>query len=261
MLNFVSFGTDNCEDLLDFFYKNLLHTCKEKFTLHYYSINYKTKIIGENLITREIYSDKKYNKPVYFKPMVLLKSLIDIDSENFIYLDLDVKLTKNFSSKFLFKKIIDTNTPLSPIHFWEHPFEFNNTIIEYRGEKICALESIERCGIYVQNCLIVYSNNHLDFLLDWNSLVYNSKIRLLSSGDEELFNVILWKYKQKNNLGYICVTNGTVNINNLGRFNSIFTAYDYFQNDLFEKSMLTERNNYYNNYKNDNVMLFHGLKI
>jgi len=261
MLNLVSFGTENCEKSLDFLYKHLIKNCEENFVLHYYSINYKSNISGNNLIKYEIYPNKNYKNPVYYKPMVLLKSLIDSNSENFIYLDLDILLTKNFSSDFLFNKINKSNTPMSPSHFWEYPFEFKNDIKRTKGEEISKINFIERCGVYVQNCLIIYNKKHFQFLLDWNGLIHDNNSFNLSSDDEELYNVMLWKYKQSNNLGYICVTDGTVNVNNMGRFNSIFAAYEKFQKDEFEKTMLTDENNYYKNFNKKNVMVFHGFKL
>ena len=50
MINFISYGTENCEDLLFFFYNNLLKYSNEDFKLHYFSINYDSKIIGNNYI-------------------------------------------------------------------------------------------------------------------------------------------------------------------------------------------------------------------
>jgi hypothetical protein len=260
MINFVSFGTKNCEELLKFFYNNLLEFCNEDFKLHYFSINYDSKVIGEKLIYHKINYDKKYNNAFFYKPIVLLKSLMDIDCENFVYLDLDILLTKNFSSDTLFSTVNKSKTPLSPNHYWEYPFLFKNNEEIKMGEKVCKLKSIERCNQYVQACLIVYNKNHFEFLVDWISLVNDDSVSNLSVDDEELYNATLWKYNQTKTLGYICVTNGTVNIDNLGCFNSIKLAHEKYELNQFDKSMFTNQNNFYKNFDNKNVMIFHGIK-
>jgi hypothetical protein len=109
MINLISFGTENCEDLLKVFYKNLVKYCKENFKLHYYSINYDSNVIGDNLIKHTYHTKKTYKNAFFYKPFVILKSLVDNNYENFIYLDLDIILTKNFSSNILFNKI--NNSP------------------------------------------------------------------------------------------------------------------------------------------------------
>ena len=260
MVNFISFGTKNCEELLSVFYNNLLKFCKEDFKLHYFSINYNSKIIGEKLIHHKMDYNKEYKKAFFYKPIVLLKSLVDINCENFIYLDLDILLTKHFSSSTLFNTISNSNTPLSPNHFWEYPFLISNNEEIKMGEEICNLKSIKRCGNYVQNCLIVYTKNHFEFLLDWINLVNDDLVIKISVDDEELYNTTLWKYNQTKTLGYMCVTNGTVDIDNLGRFNSIILAHEKYESNQFDKSMFTNQNNYYKNFDNKNVMIFHGVK-
>ena len=260
MINLISFGTENCEDLLKVFYKNLVKYCKENFKLHYYSINYDSNVIGDNLIKHTYHTKKTYKNAFFYKPFVILKSLVDNNYENFIYLDLDIILTKNFSSNILFNKINNSNTPLSPNHFWENPFYFNNNEHINMGDNVCNLKSIQRCNKYVQACLIVYNKQHLDFLIDWISLVNEDSVIKVSVDDEELYNATLWKYNQTDTLGYICITNGTVDIDNLGCFNSIKLAHEKYESDEFNKSMFTHQNNFYKGFDNKNVMIFHGVK-
>ena len=254
MINFVSFGTKNCEELLKFFYNNLLEFCNEDFKLHYFSINYDSKVIGEKLIYHKINYDKKYNNAFFYKPIVLLKSLMDIDCENFVYLDLDILLTKNFSSDTLFSTVNKSKTPLSPNHYWEYPILFKNDEEIKMGDKVCKLKSIERCNKYVQACLIVYNKSHFEFLIDWISLVNDDSVIDISIDDEELYNATLWKYNQTNTLGYICVTDGTTKNNN------IFLLFEKFQIGIFDKEFFNHKNKFYTNFKNENVMIFHGIK-
>ena len=43
MIQFVTFGTENYEPLLEVFHKSIKLTCKEEYTLNYYSLNYFLK--------------------------------------------------------------------------------------------------------------------------------------------------------------------------------------------------------------------------
>jgi hypothetical protein len=260
MINFVSFGTSNCEQLLDSFYNNILKFYKEEFKLHYFSINYDSNIVGERLVQHKITYNKKYKKPNFYKPIVLLKSLIEIDCENFIYLDLDVLITKNFSSSTLFNYVNNSNTPLSPNHYWEYPYLFLDGKQIKMADNICEFKSIKRCCNYVQNCLIVYTKKHFEFLIDWVGLINDDEVMSMLVGDEDAYNATLWKYNQTNTLGYICVTNGTVDIDNLGCFNSIKLAHEKYESDDFDKLMFTHQNNFYKGFDNKNVMIFHGVK-
>ena len=237
-----------------FFYKNLLKYSNKDFKLHYFSINYDSKIIGKKLIHHKINYDKKYNNAFFYKPIVLLKSLMDIDCENFIYLDLDILLTKNFSSDVLFTTVNNSKTPLSPNHYWEYPILFKNNEEIKMGDKVCKLKSIERCNKYVQACLIVYNKNHFEFLVDWISLVNDDSVINISVDDEELYNATLWKNNQTNTLGYICVTNGTT------KNTDIFSLFEEFQIDMFNKEIFNDKNKFYTNFKNKNIMIFHGVK-
>lgn len=258
-VNFVSFGTENCEILLKKFYEGLLRTCREDFVLHYYSIGYNSQVSGERLIKRKI--DLAYQKnPFFYKPMVLMKSLVDIDEEVFIYIDLDVLPTKNFSTVLLTENIKDSKTPLSPNHYWEFPFAFIEGIKMDMGKRVCDLKGIIRCNKYVQACLIIYTKNHFEFLLDWISLIKDERVVEISVDDEELYNATLWKYEQTETLGYLCVTNGTVDIDNLGRFGSIERAYEKFESGEFDKSMFTDRNKFHAGFDSKKVMIFHGIK-
>lgn len=259
-VNFISFGTENCEELIGKFYIRLLRSCKENFVLHYYSINYESKVTGERLVSRKIETRRKYEWGGYYKPLALIRSLIDVDSTDFIYLDLDILLTKKFSSAELFSKIEDSETPLSPNHFWENPFYFSGNNISPMGESIAGMKSIQRCCPYVQNCLIVYQRKHLDFLIDWISLVHDEEVSRIMSEDEEVYNVSLWRYEQTKTLGYICVTNGTVEVDGLGRFGSIEKCYEKFEKGEFSKEMFTDRNNFYSKFEPEKAMIFHGIK-
>ena len=91
-------------------------------------------------------------------------------------------------------------------------------------------------------------------------MAVDEKSIAVSADDEELYNVTLWKWGQTKTLGYICVTNGTVDVGGLGRFNSIERAYEMFELDQFNRSMFTDENNFYRGFDPGNAMIFHGIK-
>ena len=279
MVNFVSFGTSNCDELLEHFYKLLNSKCKEEFTLHYYSVNYESNIKGDNLITYIFNTNKVFKRgnrhvssstssefnPVFLKPNVLIKSLIDIDSDNFIYLDLDILLTKNFNSEILFSKIKNSNTPLSPQHFWEFPMDYRDpNNIKCFGGDLCEALLLDRTGkLWSQNCMIVYSKRHLDFLLDWNNIANNVEYRKLVTGDEEIYNVVLWSNGQNGNLGTRCISNGIVDIRKVpnSRYEDILECYIKYENGKFDKSYFVAQNKMTRQMTDESVMIFHGITI
>jgi hypothetical protein len=92
------------------------------------------------------------------------------------------------------------------------------------------------------------------------SLIHDGEVSKIMREDEEVYNVSLWGYGQTKTLGYICVTNGTVDVDGLGRFGSIERAYQKFEFGEFDRDMLTDRNNFYLGFDPEKVMIFHGIK-
>lgn len=260
MIDFICFGTNNCENLLTTFYHNLLNSCEEPFILHYYSINYNSLITGNNLIHHPMNIDFNFKRPNFYKPFVLLKSLMEIPNNNFIYLDLDIVTTKYFCPEILLQKTKISKTPLSPNHFWEHPYRIVNGNKIQNGENLSKKFNVNVFNKYVQNCVIVYDKSHFQFIWDWASLTNDKDILEMVFGDEELYNFILWKYEQSNTLGYLCITSGTFQIENKNELESVKSGYDLFEKDLFDKSLFNAQNNFYKNTDMKDVMFFHGIK-
>jgi hypothetical protein len=242
-------------------------------------VNYKSNIKGDNLIIHQFNINKVFKRgsrdvassskselnPVFLKPNILIKSLIDINSEKFIYLDLDILLTKNFNSDILFDRIKNSNTPLSPQHFWEFPMDYRDPEnIKCFGEDLCLELSIDRSGKkWSQNCMIVYSKKHLDFLLDWNNMANNDKLRNIATGDEEIYNVALWSYNQNSNLGTACITNGVVDIRKVinSRYEDVLECYKLHEAGLFNKSYFITQNKMTSEMTDQSVMIFHGINV
>lgn len=260
MVNFITFGTDNCEELLSYFYDNLLKFCPEDFTLHYYSINYKSSLVGEYFINHVFETNKNFERGFDYKPYIILKSMIDIPNENLVYLDLDIMLTKNFSSKKLFDSIKLSKTPLAPNHYWEHPFNIIKGEKLEDGERLSKHLGITLTQKYLQACMIVYNKNHFEFLCDWISLTDNPEIFELTINDEEILNILLHKYNQPNSLGYICISRSTVIIEDKDDMESIKLLHSLYQEDKFDKLYFIKQNNFYKNLDVSNIMVFHGIK-
>ena len=144
--------------------------------------------------------------------------------------------------------------------FDEETISFFNDVRIERGDKICEVKSIVRCNKYVQNCLIAYTKNHFQFLTYWAGLSQDEEAISVCHEDEEIYNAVLWKYGQTETLGYICVTNGTVDVDGLGRFGSVERSYEKFEAGEFDRDMFTDRNNFYSRFDQEKVMIFHGIK-
>lgn len=260
-MNIVCYGTENCEKDLEFFYENLILFCREKFNLHYYSINYNSQLEKPNLIQHSFFTKKNFKRAFFYKPFVILKSLTEIESHDLIYMDLDIMLTNKFDSSYLFKLISESTTPLSPNHFWENPFKFYDDVKISLGEKLSEITNTIRCNKYVQACLVVYNRNHFEFITDWVSLINNKEILDIAYDDEEVYNTLLWKNNQTQTLGYVCVSSGAIQIEGMNDIQSIIKSHEKFEKSEFDKSFFTIENNFYKNLEIDNIMLFHGIKL
>lgn len=260
MINFICFGTDNCENSLRIFYDHLINSCKERFVLHYYSINYESSVVGDNLIIHPFNINFNFGRANFYKPYVLLKSMMDIPENDFVYLDLDIVITKHFSSEELLQKIDSSPTPLSPNHFWEHPYKIINGIETQNAENLSKFYNVNIFNKYVQNCVIIYNKEHFNFMLDWSVLTSNKETLEMVYGDEEIYNFLLWKYEQPNTLGYLCITSGTETTGEFSDSESILKSYQKFEKGEFDKTSFIVNNNFVKNLELDKVMFFHGLK-
>jgi hypothetical protein len=249
MLNIISYGTENYEYQARVLYKSLLNRCDQEFRFHYYSVGYDSKWIEHNLVLHRIDVENKSIRPNFYKSMVLLKSLIDIEGEDYMYLDLDNILTPRFDSEFLLELNSNSHTPLAPIFYWE--------ILDHGdrswGNRLCEELGIERCGHHVNNSLITYSKRHFGFLLDWCYYTMDERYRNLVYGDEELFNVMLWKYKQDRNLGACSVSTFCLK-------EDMLYYMQRLSDNTFDVSMFSDNNKYTRQFDPKLLMLFHGSK-
>lgn len=252
MIQFVTFGTENYEPLLNVFHKSIKINCKEDYVLNYYSLNYDCKLKDNNLKVRKLNLFNDYSRPSKNKPYVLLQSLLDIQDDYFLYLDLDQVMTKNFNSDYFIERIKNSLTPLSPMFYWRFC---------YHIDKFWAVDLCKEMGYHrgdrhhQQNNIIAYTKKHFKFLLDWYQGITDSVWGPKSFGDEEMFNVMLSKYEQDNSLDVCCITENYIKVGDI---------YQYMielDNGTFDmNNFLPDADEYRAKYKFENIMFYHGFK-
>ena len=252
MINLVTFGTKNYEPLLEVFHKSIKLTIKEEYTLNYYSLDYDSDLKDDNLVVRKIELFKDYSRPAKNKPLVLLHSLLDIQDEYFIYLDLDMVMTKNFNSQYYIDRIKNSHTPLSPMFYWTFCF-FED---RWWATDLCKEMGVDRnFRHHQQTNIVAYKREHFNFLLDWYQFLTDSVFGPKSYGDEEMFNVLISKYNQNENLGVCCITENYI------RVGDIYQYMRELDNGTFDmNNFLPDAEVYHSNYKSENIMFYHGIK-
>jgi hypothetical protein len=251
MIQFVTFGTENYEPLLEVFHKSIKLTCKESYTLNYYSLNYDSKLKDDNLVVRKIELFKDYSRPAKNKPYVILQSLLDIEGDYFLYLDLDMVMTKNYNSKYFIDRINNSHTPLSPLFYWTFCF-FDG---RFWATDLCKKMGVDRnFRHHQQTNIVAYSKKHFEFLLDWYQGITDSVFGPQSYGDEEMFNVMISKYNQNTSLGVCCITEnyikGDIYKNMVDLYNGNFDMDNFYP----------DAETYQSEYKFENIMFYHGIK-
>lgn len=252
MIQFVTFGTKNYEPLLEVFHESIKINCKEKYRLNYYSIGYDSELSDDNLVVRKLEIPNNFSRITKIKPYVLINSLIDVKGKNFLYLDLDMVMTKNFNSKYFVDIIEKSHTPLSPLFYWTFCF-FEG---RWWATDLCNEMGVDRnFRHHQQSNIIAYTRKHLYFLIDWYSSLCDSVYGVKSYGDEEMFNVMISKYDQNNSLGVCCITE------NYLKEGSIYEYMEQLDNGTFDmNNFLPDAEVYHSNYKYENIMFYHGIK-
>jgi hypothetical protein len=192
----------------------------------------------------------------FLKPSILLKSLDDYKEEkNFIFLDSDITIGKRFDPYKISSSMGEL--PISPFGPYETPYTFrtfeDGTVQNYTPDLLMNYLNVpDRSCRYVQNCLICYNRNHSDFILEWESISLNKFLlqkywEYFPFQDETSFNVLLWKYLSKQNLGHIFVNTHKSSTYKLVESSEIYELE--IDNNPYE----------YCKYSGD-VMFYHGTK-
>lgn len=252
MIQFVTFGTEDYEPLLEVFHESIKINIKEDYTLNHYALNYDSNLKDENLVIRKIDLLKDYSRPAKYKPYVILQSLLDIQDDYFLYLDLDMVMTKNFNSQYFIERIKDSKTALSPMFYWTFC---------YFKDKFWAVDLCKKMGFergfrhHQQTNIVAYTKKHFQFLLDWYQGITDSVFGPESYGDEEMFNVMLSKYKQDNSLDVCCITENYI------KQGDIYQYMVELDNGTFDmNNFLPDAEAYHSKYKFENIMFYHGFK-
>lgn len=252
MIQFVTFGTKNYEPLLQVFHKSIKLTCKEDYTLNYYSVDYDCDLTDDNLVIRKIETFNDYSRPAKNKPYVLLQSLMDIQDEYFLYLDLDMVMTKNFNSQYFIDRIKNSHTALSPLFYWTFCF-FEG---RFWATDLCSEMGFDRnFRHHQQTNIVAYTKNHFKFLLDWYQGITDSTYGPKSYGDEEMFNIMISKYKQDKSLDVCCITENYI------KQGDIYQYMRELDSGIFDmNNFLPDAEIYHSKYKFENIMFYHGIK-
>jgi hypothetical protein len=224
--------------MVDFFKKGCLET--EYLKIDYMTFVDKSRPPGMN----------------FLKPSIMLKSISDYPEESdFIFLDSDVTIGKRFDP-FKFEGI-GMDFPLSPFGPYEIPYtfrSFDNGITEtYTPDILMEYFNVNSKSMrYVQNCMILYGRQNLDFILEWESICLNKYLlkqhwRYFSFQDETAFNVLLWKYNCNKNLGHCFV--------NTHKYSTFFMV----ENSSVSNINIDD-NPYEYCYSSSDVMFYHGTK-
>lgn len=252
MIQFVTFGTENYEPLLEVFNKSIMIHCKEEYTLNYYALNYQSNFTGKNVVVRNVDLIKDYSRPAKNKPYILLQSLLDIDAEHFLYLDLDMVMTKNFKSKYFIERMDNSHTALSPLFYWTFCF-FDG---RFWATDLCSEMGVDRnFRHHQQTNIVAYTKKHFKFLLDWYQGITDSVFGPKSYGDEEMFNIMISKYNQNNSLDVCCITE------NYLKQGDIYQYMVELDNGTFDMdNFLPDAETYHSKYNFENIMFYHGIK-
>jgi len=196
---------------------------EDKFV--FYGINYTPELKGKNLYNFKFNTFKEFPRFNFWKPRIILDVLDKFpEEENFCFIDADVLIGKRLD----FNKLLENksfNYPLSSHHWCTLPYGFmtypDGTREDYTTNGLCEYFNIpvkvkvdggivegNSCR-YVQNCVILYNRKHFNFLKEWESMCeyeflwkHNTIINYPYQ-DETVFNVLLWKYKATETLGFI----------------------------------------------------------
>lgn len=196
----------------------------EEDTFVYYGLGYSPNLKGKNVVNLSFPLPENPDRLEFVKPKILLDLLSKFENETFCFIDVDVVVGKRLD----FNKLLQGKNftyPLGGHHYCEVPFLYDyfsdGTAIHYVTNALCDYLGVDvksdvigdtkiignSCR-YIQNCFILFNNSHYDFILEWDSICDNKFLRSKQKfyfpfPDETVFNVLLWKYKVTETLGFI----------------------------------------------------------
>jgi hypothetical protein len=249
----------NCEYQAIASIESLIDKVTNDVKILYFTIGFQSEYVCKNLIKVEIEQKSIYPSFHYYKAELSLKALYMFPNEtHFIFSDTDIL----FSKRFDFNKLKHNyNYPMASYGPHECPF-----IYETIGDEVkiySEKELMDYCGIkertmrYVWSCFYAFNQNCKDFFIEYASFCQNlyflkHKKIYYPFHDETSFNVLLWKYKANNNLGFSFVN--THNIDTIIKSETAIIKNAYGGN----VDELGAQWEYI--HDSDNVLFYHGIK-
>jgi hypothetical protein len=213
-MKIITYGDPQSVNLLWTLAESLKYSDLEnKYKIIFYSVNHKSDFKHEKVEVRHIDMEKKrfnnHRDFWFFKPKVLIKSIMDFDDEFFLYLDLDILVGKRFNPLNLIEEYDLKSSPF-PLCV-EHTLNRlgDETIQNFLKSYYSLLGGDYKWKKMIQNCFILYCENHLDFLYEWRDLCYSDwyceKLKLNgwdvnSIGDENILSYLYMKYRFEKNI-------------------------------------------------------------
>jgi hypothetical protein len=207
-MKIITYGDPQSVNLLWTLAESLKYSDLEnKYKIIFYSVNHKSDFKHEKVEVRHIDMEKKrfnnHRDFWFFKPKILIKSIMDFDDEFFLYLDLDILVGKRFNPLSLIEEYDLKSSPF--------PLCVEHTLSRIDSEEIKSilknhyslLGSNYKWEKMIQNCFILYGRNHIDFLYEWRDLCYSDwyceKLNLnrlnVTAGDESIMWYLYMKYQ------------------------------------------------------------------
>lgn len=171
----------------------------------YYTIGFESDLNEFNLIKKVYPIDQNKKSFEFYKPSIMLDAIDTFGTGDYLFLDSDILVGKNFS----IDKIKNNNDyPIFPIGVWEYPFFFINDVVFNEIELMKYMGVEKRSMIYVYSCLCSFNERCRDTILEWksvcdNQFLMNDMTTYFPFKDETPINVILWRRDIDKNLGKI----------------------------------------------------------
>lgn len=206
----------------------------------------------------------------FYKPRILLDLIERFPGcGSYCFIDSDAIVGRRLDFSLLLKdKSFDF--PLSSHHSFELPFTWNsfpdgsirhnttNSICQYFNIPVTvgieSLDTLDQSMRYVQNCFILFSERHRDFLEEWKSIceftyLWPKHAEFFPYQDETAYNALLWKHRAAESLGFILI--------NTHKYETILTIEQ--DDNIIERVFDPELPWGY--CKNSSkIMLYHGTK-
>jgi len=180
----------------------------------YFTLNFDSSINANNIKKVRIDTHNKFPCFNFYKTELCIKAMeIFPEEENFIYSDSDVIFSSRFNPRDI---VCDTDYPLASFGPHELPFTWEQDPTSNKKTEFNHYALMEYFGIqkesqrYVWSCFYSYNRRCLNFFTELLEIYNNAELMrnkkyYFPFNDETPFNICLWKYSAKKNLGFAFV--------------------------------------------------------